>query len=60
MCEDGEQDAIHGGTILEDAHGPGASSYFSEPAFDGIGGAHSLSFFVGTVAQAGEQIVEIG
>ena len=59
VSEDGEEDTIHGGTILEDTHGTGTSANFAEPAFDGIGGAHGLSFFGSRVTETGEQIVEI-
>ena len=34
MCEDGEEDAIHGGTILEGSHGPCPSPDLSEASFD--------------------------
>ena len=59
MGEDGEEDAVHGGSILEDAHGPGPSPHFSESPFDGVGGAHPLAFVEGRIAPAGEQFVEV-
>ena len=53
--EEGEEDAIHGGSVLEDAHGSGSSSDFAEASLDGVGGAHGLSLLEGFVAEAGEQ-----
>src|ERR671919_461328 len=38
--EDGEQDAFHGGLVLEGAHGPGAPADLAEAALDRVGGAH--------------------
>lgn len=60
MSEDGEQDTIHGGPVLEDAHGTGAAADFAEAAFDGVDGAHALALFGGFVAEAGEQVIEVG
>ncbi len=60
MCEDGEEDAIHGGSVLENAHGSGPSPDFSETPFDGVGGSHGLSLLKGLVAKAGEQLAEVG
>ena len=59
MNEDGEQDAVHGGTVLEHAHGAGAASDLAEPAFDGVCGAHGFSLLVCLVLEAGEQLVEV-
>ena len=59
MGEDGEEDAVHGGSILEDAHGPGPSPHFSESPFDGVGGAHPFAFVEGRIAPAGEQFIEV-
>ena len=59
MGEDGEQDAVHGGAVLEDAHGPGSAADLAESAFDGVGGAHGLALLDGLVAKAGEQFVEV-
>ena len=55
--EDGEENAIHAGTVLEDAHGPGAAAHLAEAALDGVGGAHALALGKGLVAEAGEQLV---
>ena len=60
MCEDGEEDAVHGGSVLENAHGSGPSPDFSETPFDGVGGSHGLSLLKGLVAKAGEQLAEVG
>ena len=58
MCEDGEEDSVHGGSVLEDAHGPGPSPHLAEAALDGVCGSHGLSLLEGLVAEAGEQLVE--
>src|SRR6202161_3743137 len=57
--EDSEEDAVHGGSVLEDAHGAGSAAALAEAAFDGVGGPHRLSFGEGLVAEAGEKLVEI-
>ena len=57
--EDGEEDAVHGGLVLEGSHGAGAPAHLPEPAFDGVGGSHLLSLFEGLVSEAGEELVEI-
>ena len=36
MGEDGIEDSFHAGSIGEDAHGPGSSSEFPEPAFNEV------------------------
>ena len=59
MSEDGEQDAIHAGSVLESAHGSGAPHDFAETALDGVGGAHGAAVVLGPVAEAGEEIVEV-
>jgi hypothetical protein len=59
VCEDGEEDAVHGGSVGEDAHGSGPAADFAESSFDGIGGAHGLAVFKGVVAEAGEEVVEV-
>jgi hypothetical protein len=41
--EDGEEDAIHGGAVLEDTHGSGAAPDLAEAPLDGIGGSHALA-----------------
>jgi hypothetical protein len=43
VIEDGEEDAIHRGSVGEDAHWPGASSDFGETALDGVGGADGVA-----------------
>ena len=59
MDEDGVEDAVHGGFVLEGSHGPGSSSDLPEPSLDGVGGPDLLSLGEGLVAEAGEQVVEI-
>lgn len=59
MGEDGEQDAIHAGFVLKGAHGSGAAPDLSEATLDGIGGAHSAALGLGSVAEAGQQFIEI-
>jgi hypothetical protein len=48
--EDGEQDALHGGAVLEGAHRRRASSDLAKAAFDGVGSAHALALFEGRIA----------
>jgi hypothetical protein len=55
--EDGEQDTIHAGLVLEGAHGPGPSPDFAEAAFNG--GSYLATLRLGFVAEAGEQFVEV-
>jgi hypothetical protein len=57
--EDGEENAVHRGDVLESAHGPGASADFAESAFDGVGGSDRFALGQGLVAKAGEQYVEV-
>ncbi len=59
VCEDGEEDAFHGGSVGEDAHGSGPAPDFAEAAFDGI--CRSGPFAPGgiLVSEAGQQFVEI-
>ena len=57
--EDGEEDAVHGGSILEDAHGASSAADLAEAAFDGVGGSHRLAVGEGLVAKAGQKLVEI-
>ncbi|MEX2647713.1 MAG: extracellular solute-binding protein [Alphaproteobacteria bacterium] len=59
MGELGEQNTVHGGTVLEDAHGPGPSSDLAEAALDGVGGSHSASLVGILVAEASEQVVKL-
>ena len=59
VCEDGEQDSVHGGTVLEGSHGSYPSPDFAEASFDGIGGSDLLALGKGLVAEAGEEFVEI-
>ena len=59
MGEDGEENAIHGGFVLEGAHGAGSAADLAESAFDGIGGAHGAALVEGFVAKAGEELVEV-
>ena len=47
MGEDGEQDAIHAGFVLECARGPGPSADLSEAPLDGICGAHGAALGLG-------------
>jgi hypothetical protein len=57
--EDGEEDAVHRGSILEDAHGPCSAADLAEAAFDGVGGPHGLAFAESLEAKAGQKFVEI-
>ena len=60
MGEDGEEDAVHGGLVLEGAHRAGAAADLAEAALDRVGGADRLALGEGGVAEAGEQVVEVG
>jgi hypothetical protein len=57
--EDGEEDAVHGCAILEDAHGAGSATDLAEAPFDGVGGSHRPSLGERLIAEAGEELVEI-
>ena len=57
--EDGEEDTVHRGSILKDAHGAGSAADLAEAAFDGVGGSHRLACGEGLVAKASEKLVEI-
>ena len=57
--EDGEEDAVHRGSILKDAHRAGSAADLAEAAFDGVGGSNRLAFGEGLVAKAGQKLVEI-
>ena len=57
--KDGEENAVHGGPVLEDAHGAGSAADLAEPAFDGVGGSHRPSLGERLVAEAGEKLVKI-
>ena len=57
--EDGEQDAVHAGPVLEDAHGSGAAPDPAEAALDGVGGPDTFPLLDGLVTKAGQQLVEI-
>ena len=59
MGEDGEEDAVHGGAVLEGTHGAGAATDLAEFALDGVCGAHGLARRDGLVADASEQLVEV-
>jgi len=59
VSEDGEQVAIHGGSILEDAHQPCPAPHFAEPPFDGVCGSDGLALGAGFVAKAGQRLVEV-
>ena len=59
VIEDGEGNAIHRGSIREDAHWPGAASDFAEASFNGVGRADGFALGQGFVAPAGQQLVEI-
>jgi hypothetical protein len=47
VIEDGEEDAIHRGSVGEDAHWSGAPSDFAEASLDGIGGANGFALAKG-------------
>ena len=57
--EDGEKDAVHEGSVLEDAHWLGSPSDFTEPSFDGVCGSDLLALYRGGVSETGEQPVEV-
>ena len=59
MREDGEQDTVHAGFVLEGAHGPSPSPDFADASFDGVGGSYLATLLLGFVAEAGEQFVEV-
>lgn len=59
MSEDGEEDAVHGGSVLKDAHEFCPSADFAEPAFGGVRCAHGLALGQDLVAKACEQFVEV-
>jgi hypothetical protein len=59
VIEDGEKDAVHRGSVGEDAHWPSAPSDLAEAALDGVGGADGFAAGQGFVAPAGEKLVEI-
>src|SRR3954447_20357253 len=59
VIEDGEENAIHRGSVGEDAHWPGAPSDFSKASLDRIGGSDSFALGQGFVAPACQQLVEI-
>ena len=59
MGEDAEQDAFHGGSVLEDPHGAGSAAHLAEAALDGAGATHGLALLEGFVTEAGEQLVEV-
>jgi len=50
--EDGEEDAVHRGSVLEDAHGAGSAADLAEAAFVSVGGSHRFAFGEGLVAKA--------
>ena len=58
--EHGEQDAIHGGLVLEGAHRAGAAADCAEASLDRVGGADRLARGETVVAEAGQEIVEVG
>ena len=59
VCEDGEQDAVHGGSVLEGPHGPGSARDFTEASLDCVGGAHGFALRAGFVAETGEEVVKV-
>ena len=59
VCEDGEQDSVHGGFVLEGSHGSCPPPDFAESSFDGVGGPDLLALGNGFVAEACEEFVEI-
>src|SRR5258708_106246 len=59
MCEDGEQDAVHGCLVLEGSHGSGPSPHFTESSFDSICSAYLAALVLRFVAEAGEEFVEV-
>ncbi len=59
MGEDREEDAVHAGFVLKDAHGAGCSAHFSETPLDGVGGSHNFSLLSGLISKAVQQLVGI-
>ena len=59
MVEDGEEDTVHRGCVLEDPHGRGSSADLAETAFDGVGGSHGFALCEGVVAKAGQKLVVV-
>jgi hypothetical protein len=57
--ENGEQDAIHTGFVLESTHWPGPSSDFTKAPFDRIGRSNAPPLGFDFVTEAGEQLVKI-
>jgi hypothetical protein len=57
--EDGEQDAVHAGFVLESTHWPCPSSDLSKAALDGVGCSSGATLSFGFVTEAGEQLVEV-
>ena len=52
--EDGEEDAVHRGSILKDSHGAGSAADLAKAAFDGVCGSDRLALGEGRVAKAGQ------
>src|SRR5712692_2680131 len=59
VMEDGKQDAIHRGSVGEDAHRAGSPSDFSKASLDGVCGPDFLALDQGFVLPAGQELVEI-
>ena len=59
MIEHGEEDAVHRGSIREDAHWAGAASDFAEASFNGVGRADGPARGEGFVSPASQQFIEI-
>jgi len=59
VTEDCAQDALHRGSVGEDADRPAASSNVAKALFDGVGGSDSFAPGQGLVVPAGEQLIEI-
>ena len=59
MSKDGEEDAVHRGSILKDAHGAGSSADLAEASLDGVGGSDGFAVGEVAVAKAGQKLVEV-
>ena len=67
VFEDGEEDAVHRGSVEEDAHGSDSPANLAEAAVDDVGGVHPLALGEGICrasracpgASRGQQLVEI-
>ncbi len=52
VCEDGEEDSVHGGSVLEGTHGPCPSADLPEASFDSVWKPFGHRVMEGTMAQS--------